>query len=172
MIYVDDLRLKTARPGPGAVKVTANRRQQRPGMSGVFDYDWFTGPAFERQKTLARELCARKKFQDVTEDQARYRDREKFISELETRVLIYLRDGFSYEMKGLVDLGLRAMLTFECEPVDEQYKVGAFVVSALFEEIVRVEVFAVHPSEKPEDTPMITGFRNRPSEPPLPRDDG
>ena len=61
-----------------------------------------------------------------------------------------------------MDVGLKGMLTFECEPVDEQYKVGAFVVSVLFEEIVRVEVFAVHPSEKPEDTPMITGFRNRP----------
>jgi hypothetical protein len=139
-------------------------------MSAVFDYDWFTGPSFERQRTVARELCARKKFPGVTEDQPRYQEYKKFIEELETRALIYLRDGFSYEMKGLVDLGLRAMLTFECEPVDEQYKVGAFVVSALFEEIVRVEVFAVHPSEKPEDTPMITGFRNRPSEPP-PRDD-
>jgi len=140
-------------------------------MAATFDYDWFTGPAFERQKTLARELCARKKFEGVTEDQPRYQEYQKFISELETRVLIYLRDGFSYEMKGMIDLGLRGMLTFECEPVDEQYKVGAFVVSALFEELVRVEVFAVHPSEKPEDTPMITGFRNRPSEPP-PRDDG
>jgi hypothetical protein len=138
----------------------------------MFDYDWFSGPAFERQKTLARELCGRKKFPDVPADQLpQDRDFQKFVSELETRVLIYLRDGFSYEMRGLVDLGLRAMLTFECEPVDEQYKVGAFVVSALFEEIVRVEVFAVHPSEKPEDTPMITGFRNRPTEP-LSRDDG
>ncbi|HPD32664.1 MAG TPA: hypothetical protein PLL20_21955 [Phycisphaerae bacterium] len=140
-------------------------------MSTVFDYDWFTGTAFEQQKAVARELCARKKFPGVTQDHPRYQDYHKFLSELETRVLIYLRDGFSYEMKQLVDLGLRAMLTFECEPVDEQYKVGAFVVSALFEEIVRVEVFAVHPSEKPEDTPMITGFRSRPSEP-LPRDDG
>lgn len=140
-------------------------------MSTVFDYDWFTGTAFEQQKTVARELCARKKFPGITQDHPRYQDYRKFLGELETRVLIYLRDGFSYEMKQLVDLGLRAMLTFECEPVDEQYKVGAFVVSALFEEIVRVEVFAVHPSEKPEDTPMITGFRTRPSEP-LPRDDG
>ena len=135
----------------------------------MFDYDWFNGSAFERQKTLARELCAKKKFPDVTEGQPRYREYEEFLGELEPRVLIYLRDGFSYEMKGMVDLGLRGMLTFECEPVDEQYKVGAFVVSAMYEEIVRVEVFAVHPSEKPEDTPMITGFRNRPSEPP--RDD-
>ena len=140
-------------------------------MSGTFDYDWFSGHAFERQKTIARELCAQKKFPGVTQEEPRYQEYQQFVSELETRVLVYLRDGFSYEMKGMVDLGLRGMLTFECEPVDEQYKVGAFVVSALFEEIVRVEVFAVHPSEKPEDTPMITGFRNRPTDPP-PRDDG
>jgi hypothetical protein len=140
-------------------------------MAGVFDYDWFTGPAFDRQKTLARELCARKRFPEVTPEQSgQHHDYQQFLGELETRTLIYLRDGFSYELKRLVDVGVRSMLTFECEPVDEQYKVGAFVVSALFDEIVRVEVFAVHPSEKPEDTPMITGFRNRPNEP-LPRDD-
>lgn len=67
-------------------------------------------------------------------------------------------------MKELVDLGLRSMLSFECEPVDDQYKVGSFIVSVLFEEVVRVEVFAVHPSEKPEDMPLITGFRNSPGE--------
>jgi hypothetical protein len=155
----------------GQSKVRINQRQKHPSMAAVFDYDWFTGPAFERQKTLARELCARKKFPEVTPEQAgQHADFRQFHSELETRTLIYLRDGFSYELKRLVDLGVRSMLTFECEPVDEQYKVGAFVVSALFEEIVRVEVFAVHPSEKPEDTPMITGFRNRPNDP-LPRDD-
>ena len=140
-------------------------------MPAIFDYDWFTGPAFEQQKSVARELCARKKFPGITEDQPGYQEYQRFLGELEIRVLIYLRDGFSYEIKHMVDLGLRSMLTFECEPIDEQYKVGAFVVSALYEEIVRVEVFAVHPSEKPEDTPMITGFRNRPSEL-LPRDDG
>ena len=59
----------------------------------------------------------------------------------------------------MVDLDSTALLAFECEPVDEQYKVGAFVVSLTFDEIVRVEVFAVHPSEKPEDLPQITGFR-------------
>jgi hypothetical protein len=68
-------------------------------------------------------------------------------------------------MRGLVDIGMRSMLSFECEPVDEQYKVGSFVVSVLFEEIVRIEVFAVHPSEKPDDMPVITGFRNSPSDP-------
>ena len=40
-----------------------------------------------------------------------------------------------------------------------------------FEEIVRVEVFAVHPSEKPEDMPVITGFRSAPSDPREPREE-
>ena len=48
--------------------------------------------------------------------------------------------------------------------VDDHYKVGAFVVSLPFEEIVRVEVFAVHPDEKPEDVPQITGFRGHPEQ--------
>jgi hypothetical protein len=43
--------------------------------------------------------------------------------------------------------------------VDEHYKVGAFVVTVPFDELVRVEVYAVHPSEKPENSPQITGFR-------------
>ena len=134
-------------------------------MSGIFNYDWFTGPGFEQQREQARHRCARKKFPDLTPEQAAdHSDYQRFWSELEVRTLVYLRDGFSYEMKELVDVGLRSMLSFECEPVDEQYKVGAFVVSVLFEEIVRIEVFAVHPSQKPEDMPMITGFRNRPME--------
>jgi hypothetical protein len=53
----------------------------------------------------------------------------------------------------------KSHLVFECAPVDEHYKVGAFVVTVPFEEIVRVEAFAVHPDEKPEDLPQITGFR-------------
>ena len=141
-------------------------------MSGTFDYDWFTGPAFQRQKDEARHRCARKKFPDVGPDEAAHHaEFQAFFNELEVRTLIYLRDGFSYEMKELVDLGLRGMLTFECEPLDELYKVGAFVVSLLFEEIVRIEVFAVHPSEKPEDTPIITGFRSSPGEQIPPREE-
>jgi hypothetical protein len=46
--------------------------------------------------------------------------------------------------------------------VDDHYKVGSFVVSVPFEDVVRVEVFAVHPQEKPGDAPLITGFRTRP----------
>ncbi len=69
-------------------------------------------------------------------------------------------DGFSYEVKQFAEVNSKSHLVFECEPVDEQYKVGAFVVTVPFEEIVRVEVFSVHPSEKPDDMPQITGFRH------------
>ncbi len=136
-------------------------------MPSIFDYDWFTGPGFQRQKDEAKHRCARKRFPQLsTGDASRDGEYEAFFKELEVRILVYLRDGFSYELKELVDLGVRSLLTFECEPIDEQYKVGAFVVSLLFEEIVRVEVFAVHPSEKPDDMPHITGFRTSPSAPP------
>lgn len=135
-------------------------------MSGIFNYDWFAGPAFELQKHKARQLCASRKFPDLTPEQTEQsQEYQDFYGKLEVRTLVYLRDGFSYEMRGLVDAGTRSMLTFECEPMDEQYKVGAFVVSVLFEEVVRVEVFAVHPDEKPDDMPAITGFRGRPVEP-------
>lgn len=125
----------------------------------MFNYDWFTGPAFQQQKDEARHRCTRKKFPHLKPADAEY---QRFFRELEARTLLYLRDGFSYELKELVDVGLKAVLTFECEPADDQYKVGAFVVSLLFEEVVRVEVYAVHPKEKPEDMPTITGFRNSP----------
>ena len=144
-------------------------------MSGIFNYDWFVGPAFEQQKCKARQLCAGRKFPELapeqTEENQEYQD---FYGKLEARTLVYLRDGFSYEMRGLVDAGTRSMLTFECEPVDGQYKVGAFVVSVLFEEVVRVEVFAVHPDEKPDDMPAITGFRAKPADvqPPPAREEG
>ena len=88
---------------------------------------------------------------------------QRLSDELEVRVLVYLRDGFSYEMKEIVDIGLHNnLLTFECEPMDEQYKVGSFIVTVPFDEIARVEVFAVHPQEKPENVPFITGFRSGP----------
>jgi hypothetical protein len=141
----------------------------------MFNYDWFTGAAFEKQKQQARHRCACKKFPGLTpEQQAASKEFQAFLGELEVRTLVYLRDGFSYELKELVDVGLTGWLTFECEPLDEHYKVGAFVVSLAFDEIIRVEVFAVHPKEKPEDVPLITGFRGHPSDlvaPPM-RDDG
>lgn len=135
----------------------------------MFDYDWFAGVHFEQHRLDAIRRCARRRFPEEDLDNPGDACRQ-FMDELETRVLIYLRDGFSYELKELSDVDSRAHLTFECEPVDEHYKVGAFVVSVPFDDIVRVEVFAVHPSEKPEDMPLITGFRSSPDKP-LPRDD-
>ena len=140
----------------------------------IFNYDWFTGPAFEAQKRQAKQRCARRHYPDVT-DQTCTTDKNYlgFLNALETRTLIYLRDGFSYEMKERVSIGLHSdVLTFECEPVDEQYKVGSFIVSVPYDELIRVEVFAVHPSEKPEDVPLITGFRTSPNDPSSGRDEG
>lgn len=129
----------------------------------MFDYDWFHGPAYQQQKEEAKWRCALKHFADLTPHEARaHADAQKLQKELEERTLIYLRDGFSYEVKGIADVATKSHLVFECEPVDEHYKVGTFVVTVPFEEIVRVEVFAVHPSEKPEDLPQITGFRAAP----------
>jgi hypothetical protein len=139
----------------------------------IFNYDWFTGPAFEAQKQQAKQRCARRHFADLTDEAAaRNEDYLHFLGELNTRTIVYLRDGFSYEMKEMVPIGLRSdLLTFECEPVDEQYKVGSFIVSVPYDELIRVEVFAVHPSEKPEDVPLITGFRTGPHDAPSSRDD-
>ena len=138
-----------------------------------FNYDWFIGEPFATQKREACGRCAQKKYPAVPPEQRdTHADYQKFLSELEVRTLIYLRDGFSYEMKGMVDIGQRAdLFTFECEPIDEQYKVGAFIVTVPYDEINRVETFAVHPSEKPEDVPVITGFRSSPTDATMYRDD-
>jgi len=146
---------------------------QQGAQVAWFNYDWFTGEAFVAQKREARLRCAQKKFPNVPPDQAdQHSAYQTFLGELEVRTLVYLRDGFSYEMTRMVDIGQRAdLFTFECEPIDEQYKVGAFVVTLPYDEINRVETFAVHPSEKPEDVPVITGFRSSPADASLYRDD-
>lgn len=132
----------------------------------MFDYDWFHGPAFDQQKAAARWQCALHHFPDVDPaDAPRNSEIEKFHDELEERTLIYLRDGFSYEIKHMIEVDAKSHLVFECMPVDEQYKVGAFIVTLPFDEIVRVEVYAVHPTEKPEDLPQITGFRTQADHP-------
>ena len=132
----------------------------------MFDYDWFHGPSYSQLQDEARQRCAQKRFPDLsTEAAADHAEFKRFLNELEVRRLVYLRDGFSYEVKAMAEMDSKAHLTFECEPVDEHYKVGSFVVTVPFEDIVRVEVFAVHPEEKPEDMPLITGFRNQPERP-------
>lgn len=129
----------------------------------MFDYDWFHGSAFEQQREEAKWRCACAHFPDVPHEEAfDHEELMTFREELIVRTLVYLRDGFSYEVREVADVDTKSHLVFECEPVDAQYKVGAFVVTLPFEEIVRVEVFAVHPSAKPEDFPQITGFRTPP----------
>ncbi len=128
----------------------------------MFDYDWFHGTQFDEQRSEAQWRCAFRKFPDMDHEDAMENDEFRSFSEaLRIRTLIYLRDGFSYELKGLAEVSSKSHLVFECEPVDDQYRVGSFVVSVPFDDISRVEVFAVHPEEMPEDMPSITGFRSR-----------
>lgn len=128
----------------------------------MYDYDWFHGPALGKQMDQARLTCTLKKFPEQDPAAELSAEASQFKDELDVRVLLYLRDGFSYEVKQLLELGPKVHLTFECEPIEEQYKAGAFIVSVPYEEVLRVEIFAVHPSEKPADAPVITGFRNAP----------
>jgi hypothetical protein len=131
----------------------------------MFDHDWFHGSALAEQIEVAKLRCSMKRFPgtdpSAVESDSKFAE---FFNELEARVLVYLRDGFSYEMKELIAAEKKSHFIFECEPVDEHYKVGTFIVSVPFEDVVRVEVYAVHPDEKPEDVPMITGFRNSPTD--------
>lgn len=126
----------------------------------MFNYDWFHGSAFEAQKDEARWRCGLQHFSHIDPEHANEdEDFQRFQSELEDRTLIYLRDGFSYEVKRISEVASKSHLVFECVAADDHYKVGVFVVTVPFDEIVRVEVYAVHPDEKPEDSPQITGFR-------------
>ncbi len=129
----------------------------------MFNHDWFHGPAFQEQHDEARWRCAATRYPDLDPNKRQDGEEiEKFVGELEVRTLVYLRDGFSYEVKQIAEVSSKSHLVFECAPVDEHYQVGSFVVSVPFDEIVRVEVFAVHPNEKPEDFPQIKGFRSHP----------
>ncbi len=131
----------------------------------IFDHDWWCGGQFERQTEFAKRGCLALKFPDAGDDLHELDPQSeagKVLAELECRTVVYLRDGFSYELKRLVDLGSTAYLSFECVPSDEAYKVGAFVLSVPFEEIARVETFAVHPREKPDEQPSIKGFAGAP----------
>ncbi len=131
----------------------------------MFNHDWFHGPAFQEQQDEARWRCANGHFPDVPdEERLEHEGIRKLAGELDLRMLLYLRDGFSYEVKDIADVPSKSHLVFECVPVDDHYKVGAFVVSVCYEEIVRVEVFAVHPDERPEEYPQITGFRSHPEQ--------
>ena len=128
----------------------------------MFDYDWFHGQQFHEQRSEAKLRCGLRRFPKLTRENAdQDPDFMKLFDSLGVRTLIYLRDGFSYEFKDFADVESKSHLTFECEPVDDQYKVGAFVISVPFEDVVRVEIYAVPPDEMPVELPPITGFKAR-----------
>jgi len=129
----------------------------------MFNYDWFHGDGLRRQIEEAKNRAARGKFPDAkpgngSAELMTYRD------ELETRIILYLKDGLSYEMREIADIGTSSALAFECVPVDESYQVGAYVIVVPFDDIARVEVFAVHPDDKPQENIRIPGFTRNSSD--------
>ncbi len=140
----------------------------------LFNHDWWFGGGYAEQVAEAKRRCAQGRFPDLGPEQADT-DPEyaAFIEGLEARTVIYLRDGFSYEVKECIRGTSTSYLTFECMPADDAYRVGCFVVSLPYDDIVRVEVYAVHKAEKPEDMPAIKGFAGGqpPAAPPVKRPD-
>jgi hypothetical protein len=127
----------------------------------MFSHDWFHRGGLERLRDEALDRCARKKFPDETlDDGAPSNEFEEYRGALETRIILYMKDGLTYEMKAMVDVGSSGALAFECVPVDENYKVGSIVIMAPYDDIARVEVFAVHPDDKPDEILKIPGFRS------------
>ena len=125
----------------------------------MFNYDWFHGGGLQRQIEEAKNRCARKKFPDAVPGNGST-ELEEYRSQLETRTILYLKDGLSYEMREIAEIGMSSALAFECVPVDENYQVGAYVIVVPYEDIARVEVFAVHPDEKPQENIRIPGFKS------------
>lgn len=126
----------------------------------MFNYDWFHGAGLARQIDEAKRRCAAKRFPDEDLSNGhRSSACAQYFEELEARIVLYLKDGLSYEMKEMADIGISSALAFECVPVDENYSVGAYVIVVPFEDIARIEVFAVHPEEKPVENVRIPGFK-------------
>lgn len=127
----------------------------------MFNHDWFHSGGLQRQIQDAKRRCAARRFPEVRDNAAANgKDLDRFMDELETRVILYLKDGLSYEMREIAEIGTASALAFECTPVDENYQVGAYVIVIPFEDITRVEVFAVHPDDKPTENLRIPGFRS------------
>jgi hypothetical protein len=128
----------------------------------MFNFDWFHGPGLRRQIDEAKERCTARKFPEVHKSKQGngHTEYQRYKDQLETRIILYLKDGLSYEMREMVDIGVSSALAFECVPVDENYQVGAYVIVVPFEDIARVEVFAVHPDDKPQENIRIPGFRS------------
>lgn len=125
----------------------------------MFNYDWFHGGGLRRQIDEAKFRCALKKFPKADRKNEPTPEFTAYRNALDARVVLYMKDGLTYEMKEMADVGMSSALAFECQPVDENYKVGSYVIVVPFEDIARVEVFAVHPDDKPEENIKIPGFR-------------
>jgi hypothetical protein len=140
--------------------VARDARLEPTRSSFMFNFDWFHGPGLKRQVDEAKVRCARRRLPGVPpNDGSGNEEFQRCIAALETRIVLYLKDGLSYEMREMVDIGISSALAFECVPVDENYQVGAYVIVVPFEDIARVEVFAVHPDDKPQENIRIPGFR-------------
>lgn len=125
----------------------------------IFNYEWWFDTSFRERITESRLRCTMNHFPELDPEKIeKHREASEFMEQLETRTIAYLRDGFSYEIRSLIPTRSTTALTFECTATDEAYKVGAFVVTVPFDEIIRVELFTCHPKEKPEDMPAIKGF--------------
>jgi hypothetical protein len=132
-------------------------------MEGImhFNFDWWFGGNYDERIAEAKRRCAVNHFKApgatgrIEESGPMF---QTYVGQVEARTIIYLRDGFSYEIKELIKRQDTTLFTFECVASEEAYRVGAFVVSIPFDEIVRVEVFAVHSDEKPEEMTAIKGF--------------
>jgi hypothetical protein len=125
----------------------------------MFTFDWFHRGGLDKLQSAARQRCAEHKFSDEAGGADGSSELGDYMSGLETRTIIYMKDGLTYEVRAIIDLDSTAGLVFECVPVDENYRVGAIVIVAPFEDIARVEIFAVHPDEKPQESFKIPGFR-------------
>lgn len=124
----------------------------------MFDYEWFYKGGLARLQSEAKRRCSTKK--SATKKGNGRGEPQDLTSTLETRTILYMKDGLTYEMKeASEEIGSSSALAFECVPVDENYKAGAIVLIVPYEDIARVEVFAVHPDDKPQDNIRIGGFR-------------
>ncbi len=129
----------------------------------LFHYDWWFGPGLAEQIEQARTRCLKRHYPDA--DPANLSaapDAERFWNELEHRTILYLRDGFTYEVAEAIEAKSKSYLLAQCIPGDEAWQAGIFVVAVPYDEIARVEIFAVHPHDKPQESTRITGFHHRP----------
>lgn len=128
----------------------------------MFNYDWFHHGGLTKLLEEARTRCANKKYPEHSgkRNGSVNKDWKEFREQLDTRTILYMKDGLTYEMKEMAEIGMNSALSFECVPVDDNYRVGSIVLVVPFEDIARVEVFAVHPDDKPQENVRIGGFRS------------